>query len=269
MLRFVVAPRYSPPTILFKSQPGGNTLSVRPWHSWHKADRFFFSLSLSLSLSPCSYVRVYSDACDRHAAASLIPQCQTTTTGEREHAPVSAVGLSQERTDSWRWQWKRSYLSYWGSGCGSSGRIVIIEIAGCQKHGRRRLPAACPPPPVRLFLSAAGDDALQAGYKQGRMQPSGTDHGRGRARRGVEGRFHRGSVGELLASCVMRGPRGFTTRTQHPTSPCTCFRVIFLTVKLGGFRGLSANVVSPSDQLPVLVLCTFIWDKSEDVPNTN
>lgn len=90
------------------------------------------------------------------------------------------------------------------------------------------------------------------------MQPSGTDHGRGRARRGVEGRFHRGSVGELLASCVMRGPRGFTTRTQHPTSPCTCFRVIFVTVKLGGFRGLSANVVSPPDQLPVLVMHFYL-----------
>lgn len=57
---------------------------------------FFFP-----SLSPCSRVRVYSDACDRHAAASLIPQCQTTTTGERSmHLfPLSAYRMNERIRD--------------------------------------------------------------------------------------------------------------------------------------------------------------------------
>lgn len=37
------------------------------------------------------------DACDRHAAASLVPQCQTTTTGERSmHLfPLSAYRMNE------------------------------------------------------------------------------------------------------------------------------------------------------------------------------
>lgn len=98
MLRFVVAPRYSPPTILFKSQLGGCD-SLRPSVTLVAQSRkifFFFS-----SLSPCSRVRVYSDACDRHAAASLIPQCQTTTTGERSmHLfPLSAYRMNERIRD--------------------------------------------------------------------------------------------------------------------------------------------------------------------------
>lgn len=101
------------------------------------------------------------------------------------------------------------------SGCQASVRIPIIEVAGNQKTDAATAPE-------RLF-SAAGDVALQAGTAD-RLKPAGMAYGRGRARRGVEGRFHGVSEG---TPNVVRDARTAQLLTRSVSLCFTGFRVIF------------------------------------------
>lgn len=81
-----------------RSSAATPSTSVRDTRGTKPIDFFLYSLSLLvLFLGACAYVYMYSDASDRHAAASLIPQCQTTTTGERSmHLfPLSAYRMNE------------------------------------------------------------------------------------------------------------------------------------------------------------------------------
>lgn len=103
------------------------------------------------------------------------------------------------------------------SGCQASVQILIIEIAGNWKTDAATAP--------ERLSSAAGDAALQARTAD-RHKPAGMAHGRGRARRRVEGRFHGVSKGTPNVERDMWGPLPL----WHAASVCVCcagYRVIF------------------------------------------